>query len=423
MPWSPGQHLVLLGLALMLALRLASGWAVVPAMFVLWVVLLLMAGLVDALFRRRIASPLAQAPVPAVTPAALPCLGTSPLRAGALPLPVQAGREWRRHVADLAPFDNERYPRAGICDTRRMFLREGDVVLLRFHPTGGQDGGAPMDWRCDLCGPDDDQQRWFDVHSRDDTRIQIERSGVYSLGIGQGAPGTSGGVGHISIWLKVPTSDALLLSLQPASGAACRYERDADGSVVARVEGEPNLRTRSWLPPHTTDAVPQGAALLFANATDAWDITCAADASSNWMARYRHLHRWYLQLSRGDVLVLEQAWQLQAFNQRLPRDDGAMGFTDGSLRLHGFVDGPDVYRGGVVDDQYALVCGADGFYCLELELHGPPEWRERPASGFIDLRLWGAFLQRPAALRDFDLREGWVESQYRILMPVPRDLA
>lgn len=424
MSWSPGQHAILLGLALVLALRLASGWAVLPATLVLWVVLLLMAGLVDALFRRPAGSPAMQVErEPAVaTTATLAPLHDPPPRADALRDPAPAGREWRRHVVDIEPFHNERSPRADICATHDMFLRAGDVLLLRFHPAA-RDGQAPARWPCDLCAPGQGPRRCFDAGSRDETRIRIERSGVYSLGIGQGALDASTAIGSIGIWLAVSAPDALSLPLEPADGASCRYERDGAGGVVVRIEDEHLLQTHARLPSRDIHGVPQGAILLFADAADAWDAAGVGDPSSDWLAQYRHLHRWYLQLSRGDVLVLEQAWRADEFGRRLPREDGAVGFTDGSLRLYGFVRGPYLYNGGVVDGHHMFTCGADGYCCLELELHGPPGWRDRPATDFVDLRLWGAFLQRPQALRDFDLGEGRVEDWYRMPMPVPRDLA
>lgn len=425
MSWSPGQHAVLLGLALVLALRLASGWAVLPATLVLWVALVLAAGLVDALFRRRRTGP-AAAQVghesSITTSATLAPLHSPVPRATAMPASAPAGREWRRHVVDLAPFHTERYPRADICATHEMFLRAGDVLLLRFHPDTPDEGRAPARWPCDLCAPEQGARRWFDVGGVDETRIAIERTGVHSLGIGQDAPGAPAAAGSIGIWLAVPTPDALSLPLEPAHGAGCRYGHDADGAVVVRIEGERPLQTHARLPSHTVREVPHGACLLFASAADAWDVSGVGDPASDWLAQYRHLHRWYLQLSQGDVLVLEQAWRAGELDRPLPRDDGATGFTDARLRLYAFVRGPSLHDGGAVDGRDALTCGADGFHCLELELHGPPEWRGRPATDFVDLRLWGAFLQRPQALRDFDLRDGRVEDWYRMPMPVPRDL-
>ncbi|MQP76840.1 hypothetical protein CQ393_13175 [Stenotrophomonas sp. MYb238] len=425
MSWSPGQHAILLGLALVLALRLASGWALLPATLVLWVALLLGAGLVDALFRRRAGSPAVRAErEPAVAPAAaLSPLHDPPPRADVLREPASAGREWRRHVADLEPFHNERFPRADICATHEMFLRAGDVLLLRFHPDARGESGAPAHWPCDLCAPAPGGRRWFDAGSLDEIRIAIERTGVYSLGIGQDAPGASAAAGSIGIWLAVPAPDALSLPLEPEDGATCRYERDGEGGVVVRIDGEHPLQTRARLPSREVANVPCGAVLLFADVADAWDAAGVGDPSIDWLAQYRHLYRWYLQLSQGDVLVLEQAWQADVFGRRLPRDDGAVGFTDARLRLYGFVRGPHLYDGGVADGRHVFTCGADGFHCLELELHGPPEWRARPATDFVDLRLWGPFLQRPQAVRDFDLRQGRVEDWYRMQMPVPRELA
>ncbi|KRG83711.1 hypothetical protein ABB34_11130 [Stenotrophomonas daejeonensis] len=427
MNWSPGRHCIHLCLALVLAARLASGWALLPATLVLWVALALLAGLVDALFRRR-APTLAAAesqegePRGVSSAAALAPLHGPVPRADALSAPAAAGREWRRHVADIEPFHNERYPRAGICITQDLFLRAGDVLLLRFH-SAARDGQEPVRWPCDLCPPGQGGRRWFDVGSREETRILIEHAGVHSLGIGQDDPGSATGCGSIGVWLGVPTPEALSLPLEPAPASACRYEHDRAGGLVVRIEGEDRPPAHARLPVHEPAGVPQGAVLLFANAADAWDVAGITDPAIDWLVQYRHLHRWYLQLSRGDVLVLEQAWQAGEFDRRLPREDSATGFTDGSLRLYGFVRGPGLYDGGTTDGRHALTCDADGFYCLELELHGPPEWRGRPATDFVDLRLWGAFLQRPRAVRDFDLREGRVEDWYRMLMPVPRGMA
>ena len=93
-----------------------------------------------------------------------------------------------------------------------------------------------------------------------------------------------------------------------------------------------------------------------------------------------------------------------------------------ALTLEKFVRGPSVMvvRDGVSAGAVSAVCPDDGFYTLELKIYGPAAWRERPAEAFLQFRLWGEFLQRPGSIRDFDLREGWIEDWYRQHMPVPR---
>ncbi|MFT3721629.1 hypothetical protein [Pseudorhodoferax sp.] len=431
---TPGQHFIHACLALVLAMRLASGWGVLPATLSLWVVLLLLAGLVDALFQRRFGPP----QVPAVdvhppTAAPAPVFRLEPLprlppRADAVRHTAPAGREWRRHAADIDVYCNERYPAGtGFCAIYELFLREGDALLLRFHPDA-QAGRAHAHWRCDLWRQEEEGRRaeeskQIDVGSGAEARIRIERTGVYALGVGQGIdPSTS--EGRIGVWVAVPSADALSPSLKPATISGCRYARTADGDLVVRIEHECAWQTHARLPQREIHRVPQGALLLFANTTDAWDASGIADPASDWQSSFRHLHRWYFQLSRGDVLVLERAWQAGLFGQRLPDEDGFVGFTNRDLHLYKFVRGPHLsYRDSSTDGRQVITCDADGFYCLELALHGPPPWRGRPSTDFVDLRLWGAFLQRPQALRDFDLREGRVEDRYRMLMPVPRGLA
>ncbi len=426
MSWTPGQHFILLGLALMLALRLTSGWAVVPATFVMWVGLILLAALVDGVFRRRKAKPAAaaadddrdkgEAPVVVLAP-----LEGAPKRVDALPEPAPVAREWRRHVLDTGMFHNERHPRQDICSTEELFLRQGDVLLLRFHPHG-RAGNAPASWRCDLYEPGGERS-WHEVGSDAETRIPILRTGVHSLGIGQVDWDAEEPGGQIGVWLAVPSPDALSLPLEPVEMSTCHYERDASGGLVARIGGERHQHAHARLPSHRPERLPQGVTLLFASAGDTWDVQGIADPSIDWLGPYRHLHRWYLQLSRGDVLMLEQVWRRGLFGAMLDFGDGSSSQTDGSLRFYRFVRGPHLHAEGAPDGLHAFTCDADGIYCLELELFGPPQWRTRPATEFIDLRLWGAFLQRPQVLRDFELREGSVEDWYRLTMPVPRGLA
>ncbi|MCL1579600.1 hypothetical protein M3O57_01885 [Xanthomonas nasturtii] len=94
------------------------------------------------------------------------------------------------------------------------------------------------------------------------------------------------------------------------------------------------------------------------------------------------------------------------------------------MRLFKLVRGPDlahVWASAAPADCTQLTCPADGDYCLELRLFGPPAWRTQPVSSFVDLRLWGAYLQRPQSLRAFALQDVWVEDWYRQVMPVPVD--
>ncbi|MCD9028342.1 hypothetical protein LDO26_08985 [Luteimonas sp. BDR2-5] len=431
MPWTPGTHVVHLALALLIAGCLASGWALLPATIAIWILVMLVSVLVDCLFRARGTrpsaagagagdSPTATLPVESVT---LDPPRSAPLRADARATPGDATpREWRRHVDDIVPFDNERFPRSGICTTTSLFLRAGDVLVLRFHAPG-EPRDLASSWPCDLCHAGTRQR--FDVRTDVETRLPIAHTGVYSLGIGQDAPGAPAAAGSIGVWLCVPGPDALSLPLAPADTAACRYETDADGGLLARIEGETHREDHARLPAREIREVPHGAALLFASAQDCWDVAGIARPGADWLSDHHHLHRWYLQLSRGDVLALEYAWQAVEFDQvlRLPRDNSTS-HTNGELSVYRFVRGPALHHQWVdalsprgIDE---FTCDADGIYCLELECFGPPEWRTRPASDFIDLRLWGAFLQRPHVLRGFDLREGSVEGWYRQLMPVPR---
>ena len=151
---SPGALLVKLGLAFALALQLASGWAVIPATVVLWVALVVAVGLIDDFFDLRAQAgksgiePAPEAPPVDGTRPRLPWL-SAPLRADALAPREAGGDGWCRHVFDLSAFYNERWPRDGICSSTDLFLREGDVLLLRFHPDPA-DGEPPAHWTVDL---------------------------------------------------------------------------------------------------------------------------------------------------------------------------------------------------------------------------------------------------------------------------------
>lgn len=435
MPWSPGTHVVHLVLAVLIATCLASGWALLPATVALWILVMLASVLVDAVVRRLRRQPRAvapgahldAAPTPPPTPAML-----APLRAPAVHAEAGAEiqhvttREWRRHVCDVEPFDNERFPREGICTTKSLFLRAGDVLVLRFHPEGAATG-RHLSWPCDLHHAQARAYQRVEVYAGRETRLPIASTGVYSLGIGQDAPGASTAPGCIGVWLCVPQADALSLSIDPVHGSACHYERGAAGGLVVRIEGEHEYRRHARLPTRSIRQVPRAAALLFASAQDHWDAAGIDRPQSHIDPQCESLYRWYLQLSRGDVLALEYAWQAAPFGQvlRFPRDNASTS-TSGSLSVYRFVRGPQLHGcwSGAASARGidAFTCDADGIYCLELALLGPPEWRTRPLADFIDLRLWGAFLQRPRALRDFDLREGSVEGWYWQLMPVPRGL-
>lgn len=419
MYWTLGQFLIALGLALMLALRLASGWALLPATFALLLLLLVLAAIVDGLNQKKppeqAAAEGTEPPETEVPRAKLPLIEGKPVHLD--DLPEYEGRQWRRRVAVLGAYYNERYPREGICTDKDLFLREGDELLLRYHPPADS---QETSWRCDFwpLNHGEEARQWFDVGDDECTRIPIRQTGVYSVGVMQGQQDfDSVTEGHVSIWLIVPSPDALSLSLRPAGYWRYHYARTAEGGLLVQSGHDGYLYTQAL--PVTDYGQPQGGALLFANARDDWDTSeVSEDERHDGKKRFSYTYRWYMQLSRGDVLLLELAWGNDVVDS-LPNG------IWGSLSFDRFVSGevlvcsPEPYR-----QSREFTIDADGFYYLDLYLYGD-EWQQRPSTDFVELRLWGLFLQRPKQLRDFDLCKGRVANwgwKKQMLMPVPRDL-
>ncbi|WP_369933584.1 hypothetical protein [Xanthomonas tesorieronis] len=414
-----------LALALALALQSASGWAVLPATFAYWVLVVLLAAVIDHLAARGRSGAL---PLPAtatttqddvdladVAQARLPPPAQPALPASAAPARPPGARQWRRHLDDVVPYPEERFPRQGICTTLEQVLRAGDALVLAFHPA---DGG-PAQWCCDLLAPGATRAQWLDVAADAECVVPIAQTGVYSIGIGQAelrVPGT------VSLWLRVPDPERLALPLQPLRGTSLAYVRRGDGAIgVEDVAGQGDWPL-AQLPTRSAARVPAGAALLFASVDRHWDVAgvpdpAAADSVERAVVVYRH----FLQLSRGDVLVLEAAWTSSLFGRPVPMSGGTSP-SGGELRLFALLQGPQLAALWPCAGAQAcveVVCPADGLYCLELRLAGPPAWRGRAAEAFADLRLWGTFVQRAPLLRAFSLQQVWVDDRYQQCLPVP----
>lgn len=418
---SAGTRVLRLALALALALHSTSGWAVLPATLAYWVLVVLVAAAIDQAVARRTAGGAAAVPGEAAdseagaasAPARLP---PPPVLPAAAPHQTSSGpRQWRRHLEDIVPFPEERFPRQGICTTREQVLYAGDALVLAFHPVA--DG--PAQWRCDLLAPGATHAQWLDVAAQAECVVPIVRTGVYSIGIGQAelyVPGT------VALWLRVPEPERLALPLQPLHGTPLAYAQRADGSLA--VDDAPGPGRDGWplvqLPPRGATGVPAGAALLFASAEQTWDVPGMADRTAADAADGAVLHRRFLQLSQGDVLVLEAAWTSGLFGQPLVVPGGTRP-TVGELRLFALLHGPQLAAlcPSAAPACMEVVCPVDGLYCLELRLSGPPAWRDRAAAEFVDLRLWGAFVQRASRLRAFSLQQVWVGDRDRHCMPVP----
>ncbi|KQQ84783.1 hypothetical protein ASF73_00130 [Xanthomonas sp. Leaf131] len=433
-----GRRSLELALAITLALQSTSGWTVLLAVLVYWVVVVLVAGLIDHLAEARAnvaeksgAATAASDPPPTQTQTQtstptsairLAPLPNKPLRPADLQSRLEIPRQWRRHVVDVAAYEEERYPRQDICTTVDVFLRSGDVLVLAFHPASS-DGDAPAQWPCDLWRPAANHPEWRDVSATREVRVPVLQTGVYSVGIGQ-AYGPSPGV--VSLWVCVPEPDRLALSLKPAHGSNLRYEQCDDGTPRARIEDETRALPHARLETTTVPAVPGGSVLLFGSAQDAWDVAASPDPATSWRAENTHLHRYFFQLSQGDVLTLELVWAVARFDQPLPLSDNCTGRTQGEVRVFKLVRGPDLAHlwasATTTAECRQITCSADGFYCLEVRLFGPAKWRTKPSSTFVDVRLWAAFLQRPQAVRAFALRDVLVEDWYRDVLPMPLPL-
>ncbi|MBB4126465.1 hypothetical protein GGR77_001755 [Xanthomonas translucens] len=414
-----------LALALALALQSASGWAVLPATFAYWVLVVLLAAAIDHLAARGKSGAL---PLPAtatvmqdddglatVAQARLPPLAQPALPASAVPARPPGARQWRRHLDDVVPYPEERFPRQGICTTLDQVLRAGDALVLAFHPA---DGG-PAQWRCDLLAPGATRAQWLDVAADVECVVPIAQTGVYSIGIGQAelkVPGT------VSLWLRVPDPERLALPLQPLRGTPLAYVRRGDGAIGVEDQAGQGDWPLAQLPTRTAARVPAGATLLFASADNQWDVAGVPDpADADSVERAVVVYRYFLQLSRGDVLVLEAAWTSSLFGQPIPMSGGTRP-SGGELRLFALLHGPELaglWPCAGAQACVEVVCPADGMYCLELRLAGPPAWRDWAAEAFADLRLWGAFVQRAPLLRAFSLQQVWVDDRSRQCMPVP----
>ena len=221
-----GRRCLELALAITLALQSTTGWTVLLAVVVYWVVVVVVvvvAGLIDERAEARAdvageppgaaaVSDTAQTPMPkskSKSASRLAALPNTPLRPADLQPGLDTPRQWRRHVIDIAAYEEERYPRQDVCTTVDVFLRAGDALVLAFHPAPN-DGDAPAQWRCDLWRPAANHPQWLDVFATREVRVPVGQTGVYSVGIGQ-AYGPSPGV--VSLWVCVPEPDRLASAL------------------------------------------------------------------------------------------------------------------------------------------------------------------------------------------------------------------
>ncbi len=192
-------------------------------------------------------------------------------------------RQWRRHIVDVAPYEEERYSRQGICTTVELFLRAGDQLVLAFHSDAN--GSSPAaEWRCDLWSPEAAQSHWLDVPANGEMDVPVTRPGEYLIGIGQ-AYGHRPGV--IGLWLRVSEPDRLALPLEPAFGSTLRYARRDDGAAVVHIEDEAHVWSHARLETLPVHGVPAGSALLFASADDVWDVSACSDPC-NVVVRRKH---------------------------------------------------------------------------------------------------------------------------------------
>lgn len=286
-----GRRCLELALAITLALQSTTGWTVLLAVVVYWVVVVVVAGLIDerAEARANVAGEPPGAAAVSDTPAKsnsnsnskskskstirLAALPNTPLRPADLRPGLDTPRQWRRHIIDVAAYEEERYPRQDVCTTVDVFLRAGDALVLAFHPAPN-DGDAPAQWRCDLWRPAANHPQWVDVFATREVRVPVGQTGVYSVGIGQ-AYGPSPGV--VSLWVCVPEPDRLALPWRPAHGSHLRYEQCDDGTPRVRIEDEARVLPHAQLETTTVSAAPSRSVLLFGSAQDAWDVTAASD--------------------------------------------------------------------------------------------------------------------------------------------------
>ncbi|WP_240308118.1 hypothetical protein [Xanthomonas vasicola] len=156
-----GAHCVHLALALVVAWQATSGWAVVPASIVFWLCIALVAAGIDRVFASHPAEVQAthsasgdtgDGNLAAQVIVRLPRLDAAAKRGIEKTVHDALVRQWRRHIVDVTPYEEERYPRQGICTTVELFLRAGDRLVLAFHPDANASPPAPA-WRCDLWPP------------------------------------------------------------------------------------------------------------------------------------------------------------------------------------------------------------------------------------------------------------------------------
>ncbi|WP_187291798.1 hypothetical protein [Xanthomonas vasicola] len=138
-----GAHCVHLALALVVAWQATSGWAVVPASIVFWLCIALVAAGIDRVFASHPAEVQAthsasgdtgDGNLAAQVIVRLPRLDAAAKRGIEKTVHDALVRQWRRHIVDVTPYEEERYPRQGICTTVELFLRAGDRLVLAFHP-------------------------------------------------------------------------------------------------------------------------------------------------------------------------------------------------------------------------------------------------------------------------------------------------
>ncbi|UDM53047.1 hypothetical protein [Cupriavidus sp. MP-37] len=425
--------------AVLVASQVASGWWVAVLAVVIWaggMLLLVLAGLCRGGAEGK---PL---PVSSDTPESCdkalrvagqpsgPCLihGSAPPGTAAATLhAAPQGNGWHLSLDVLGISFNERWPRTDICITREYFLRSGDRLLLRYAPRGATPAG--QSWHCDISG------RWCDggmprrevqVSATRFVCIPIPHDGVYEIGVGQGDPsGTEHG--QIEAWLETDSPDRLAQSNEPQQESGARWHCDAAGQWRVEIVHESTALDRAAMPARQEEWVPPSAVVLFDPRHQAWDEAGIADPTTDWEAERRHVFRYYLQLCRGDVLAIEYAWRPARFG--VPMDDGnSISFTNGELELTQFVRSPtllSVHTGWSEATEETsrvmmVTCPDDGFFQIELTLYGPAAWRTKRSPEFLELRVLGVQLRRPAQVRDFSLVDASVEDWYRRTVPVPR---
>ncbi|MDQ0142283.1 hypothetical protein [Cupriavidus necator] len=436
------MHWILAAIAVLVASHAVSGWWVPVLAVAIWageVLLIILAGRLagDAGGQRLSASPGSTSPVPCdkapvdmahpSAPSLVPDSGAFKT-AGTTPHPAPEGNGWYLPFDVLEISFNERWPRAGICDTREYFLRGGDRLLLRYAPPAAAPPG--QSWPCDISGRWRDgglPRREIQLNATRFECISITHDGVYEIGVGQGDP-SGAEQGKIEAWLGSDSPDRLEQSNVPQQQSGATWTCDDAGQWRVHITHESTALDRAAMPARHETSVPRSAVVLFDPEHQAWDEAGIADPTTDWQAERRHIFRYYLQLCRGDVLAIEHSWQPSLFGAPIEEQDG-VSFTHAELELTQFVRSPtllSVHSGWSEISKETprvtlLTCPDDGFFQVELVLFGPPSWRTRPSPEFLHLRVWGASLRRPARVRDFSLVEGWVEDWYRRTVPVPRD--